>query len=315
MKIGRKKAPPAPEGRRRPQNMQSQTPAAFSYYSRRSQSVTPEQRRRNFQTPDVLSRKQLAASANFARQRFGLIIVAVAVLIAFANTLRVSTHAKIDSLNEPAASFLLHDEKAYEAAASRYLASSVWNGNKLTVNTGAVAARLQQDFPELTSVSVALPLVGHRPVVYIRTAAPRLLLTTTNGQSFVVDENGKALIAASRVADLAALKLPVINDESGISLSEGKTVLSSSSVSFIRIVLSELSAQNIRPERITLPAGTSELDVYPVGTSYFVKFNFQSETALQQAGTYLATAARLKEQGITPNQYIDVRVDGRAYYK
>jgi hypothetical protein len=315
MKLGRKKAPATPEGRRRPQNVPSQTPAAFSYYSRRSESVTPQQRRRNFQTPDMLSRKQLAASASFARQRFGLIIVAIAIVVALANTLRVSPHAKVDSLNEPAASFLLHDQQTYEAAANRYLSASIWNGNKLTVATDSIAVRLQEDFPELTSVNIALPLVGHRPIVYVRTAAPRLLLTTTNGQSFVVDENGRALIAASRVLNLSALKLPVVNDESGIRLTEGKTVLSGPSVSFMRVVLSELAAQNVTPQRITLPAGTSELDVYPTGVTYFVKFNFQSETGLQQAGTYLATAARLKEQGITPGQYIDVRVDGRAYYK
>ena len=314
MKLGRKKAPATPPARRRPERT-SQTPAAFSYYSRRSESLTPQERRRNFQTPDVLTRKQLASTANFARQRFGLVIVALAVVIAAGNTLRLSPHAKVDSLNEPAASFLLHDQKAYESAANRYLSESVWNGNKITVNTDAVAAKLQKDFPELTSVSIALPLVGHRPVVYIRAAAPRLLLTTNSGQSFVVDENGKALIAAARVANIAALKLPVVDDESGIRLTEGSTVLSSSSVSFMRIVLAELAAQQVHTQRLTLPAAASEFDVYPVGEPYFVKFNMQSDSALQQAGAYLATIGRLKEQGITPTQYIDVRVDGRAYYK
>jgi hypothetical protein len=142
-----------------------------------------------------------------------------------------------------------------------------------------------------------------------------LLLTTTSGQSFVVDENGKALIAAARVPDLAALKLPVVNDESGIRLTEGKTVLSGSAVSFMRVILAELSAQNVSMQRLTLPAATSELDVYPIGVQYYVKFNLQSQTALQQVGTYLATIEKLREQGITPAQYIDVRVDGRAYYK
>lgn len=313
MNFGRKKEPATPPGRRRP-DRSAQAPAAFSYYSRRSQSITPEERRRSFQTPEV-TREQLAATARFARQRFGLIIVAIAMAIALVNSLRLSPHSKVDSLNEPAASFLLHDQKTYEAAANRFLASSIWNGNKLTANTDSVASKMQNDFPELRSVTIALPLVGHRPVVYIRAAAPRLLLTTTSGQSFVVDENGKALIAAPRVPDLNALHLPVVDDESGLGLSEGKTVLSGSSVSFIRIVVAELAAKHVQVQRLTLPAAASELDVYPAGTSYFIKFNMQSETALQQAGTYLATAHRLQEQGVAPNQYIDVRVDGRAYYK
>ncbi|MEO6513516.1 MAG: hypothetical protein ABIR37_02390 [Candidatus Saccharimonadales bacterium] len=315
MKFGRKKTPVTPAGRRRPESTRGQTPAAFSYYSRRSESLTPQERRRSFQTPEVLSRKQLASTARFARQRFGLVIVAIAAVVALGNTVRLSPNSKVDSLNEPAASFLLHDQKTYETAANRYLAHSIWNGNKMTINTDAVTANLQRDFPELSSASLALPLVGHRPIIYIRAAAPRLLLTTTSGQSFVVDENGKALIAAARVPDLAALKLPVVNDESGIRLSEGKTVLSSAAVSFMRVVLAELSAQNVPVQRLVLPSATSELDVYPANVPYYVKFNLQSETALQQVGTYLATAGKLKEQGIAPSQYIDVRVDGRAYYK
>lgn len=313
--LGRKKTPATPPGRRRPDSRQNQAPAAFSYYSRRSQSLTPESRRRNFQAPDVLSRKQLTTTANFARQRFGLVVVALAVIIALGNTLRLGATSKVESLNEPTASFLLHNEKTYEAAVNRYLDSSIWNGNKLTVNTTAVSTHLQHDFPELTSVSVALPLVGHRPVVYIRAAAPRMLLMTTSGQSFVIDENGKALIAGARLPNLATLKLPVVSDESGITITEGKTVLSSSAVSFIQIVLAELSAQQVALQRLTLPAATSEVDVYPSGVPYYVKFNMQSDTALQQTGTYLATLARLREQGITPAQYIDVRVDGRVYYK
>jgi hypothetical protein len=314
MKFGRKQEPVTPPGRRRPAR-NSGAPAAFSYYSRRSETVTPKERRRSFQTPDVLSRKQLTNTARFASQRFGLVIVFLAVLVALGNTLRLSDHAKIDSLNEPAASYLLHDQQTYEAAASRYLAASTWNGNKLTINTDAVADKMRHDFPELTSVSIALPLVGHRPVVYIRAAAPRLILATKSGQSFVVDENGKALVAAARVPDLDALKLPVISDDSGLALSEGATVLSSSSVSFIGDIVAQLAASSVSFQRLTLPTAASELNVYPKDAPYFIKFNLQSGTAVQQSGTYLATIAKLREQGITPAQYVDVRVDGRAYYK
>ncbi len=66
---------------------------------------------------------------------------------------------------------------------------------------------------------------------------------------------------------------------------------------------------------MTLPVGTSELDVRLAGQPYSVKFNLESGTARQQAGTFLATESKLKSQNVTPAEYIDVRVDGRAYYK
>jgi hypothetical protein len=64
-----------------------------------------------------------------------------------------------------------------------------------------------------------------------------------------------------------------------------------------------------------LPAGTSELDVHLAGQPYFVKFNLNNNDPRQQAGTFLAAIANLQKNHITPAQYIDVRVDGRAYYQ
>ena len=66
---------------------------------------------------------------------------------------------------------------------------------------------------------------------------------------------------------------------------------------------------------MVLPVGTSELDVKLTNQPYTVKFNLESGTARQQAGTFLATQAKLQSQNVTPGQYVDVRVGGRAYYK
>ena len=64
-----------------------------------------------------------------------------------------------------------------------------------------------------------------------------------------------------------------------------------------------------------MPAAENELDMYLTGQSYYVKFNLADSSPLQEVGTFLAVRQNLQQQGITPSQYIDVRVDGRAYYK
>jgi hypothetical protein len=66
---------------------------------------------------------------------------------------------------------------------------------------------------------------------------------------------------------------------------------------------------------MSLPSNANELDIQIAGQPYEVKFNLHSDKAREQAGTYLATIASLQKQGITPSKYIDVRVDGRAYYQ
>jgi len=80
----------------------------------------------------------------------------------------------------------------------------------------------------------------------------------------------------------------------------------------------QLRAQNVSIKAMTLPAASSELDVYIGGTSYFVKFNLQDindSAANIQSGTFLALKKHLAEQNKTPSQYIDVRLEGRAYYR
>jgi hypothetical protein len=66
---------------------------------------------------------------------------------------------------------------------------------------------------------------------------------------------------------------------------------------------------------MTLPPAASELDVQIVDQPYFIKFNLENDDPRQQVGTYIATQAYLTSQHITPAHYIDVRVDGRAYYE
>lgn len=247
--------------------------------------------------------------------RFGLIIVILAVVLGGLNMLRLAPNARVESLNEPAASYVLHSQSTYQEAAERALSSSLLNGNKFTISTSHVEQQLMDEFPELSHVHIAIPLVGHRPIVYLRASEPVLLLATPGGQTYLVDENGRALATATQIRHLATLNLPVVHDESGISVDVGKPVLSRATALFIDEVVSQFAAKQIAVAQYKLPAGTSELDVYPEGKPYYVKFNFQHDTAVQQAGTYFAVAQNLESKGITPAEYVDVRIDGRAYYK
>ncbi len=312
MKLKRKKPPEQP-GRRRPTD-DRRSAGAFSYYSQRSQSVE-RTRRRSAAEPVEAPKRDWSQYWSFARQRFGLIIVTIVALVCLVNTLRLNSDAKIESLNGTASGYLLHSKQEYETSAEELLGKSALNGNKLTVNTAKFEAEMKERYPELFSVQVALPLAGHRPTVYIRIAEPSFVLVGSSSQSFVIDENGVALIPTVNVLNLSDLKLPVIKDESGLVLEQGKTILSSSSVSFISIILAQLEANNVPVSRLVLPATASELDAFITGKPYYVKFNLQSKNPTQEVGSYIATAKQLQKQGTNPGEYIDVRVEGRAYYK
>jgi hypothetical protein len=248
----------------------------------------------------------------FWLQRAGLLILVVAVLVSVVNILSLSGQAKIIRLG--ASGQLLRPTADYETAADQILATSVWNRNKITANTGQVSRQLLAHFPELTAASITVPLLAHQPLVYITPAQPRLVLIAADG-AFLVSDSGKAVLSAPTPAALNQPKLPTVTDQSGLQAHVNSQVLPSRSVRFIQTVVAELAAKQVAVSGLDLPAGSSELDAHLSGLPYLVKFNLQSDDARGESGTYLATAAQLHRQSVTPAQYIDVRVTGRAYYK
>jgi cell division septal protein FtsQ len=250
--------------------------------------------------------------AQIAR-RAGVLLLVVAIIASLVNILSVSPSAKIEPLTSGSAnSAFLRGRAEYQAAADKLLAGSIWNRNKITINTGQISRQLVAQFPELSSASVTLPLLAHRPVVYVQPSQAALVIAANNG-AYVIDQNGRALMPSSNLP--TANKLPQVVDQSGLQINTGRQVLTSDDVIFIQTVLAELAAKHVQVSSMVLPAASRELDVYIAGKPYFVKFNLANDNARQQAGTYLATVAELGRQHTAPKRYIDVRVDGRAYYK
>ena len=281
----------------------------FSYGSRRSDI--------ELNTGRTTERDERAASRK-AKQLFrktGLAILLLAVIISAVNILSLSSKPKVLPLGNSKQYAFLNDSSVYETYASQTLKSSVWNLNKVTVNTSDVSQKLINRFPELSSASLTVPLLSHRPIIYVQPAEPVLVIKARNG-AFVVADTGKALLRANTTDELAKYKLTILDDQSGLKLQVGKQALRSDDVQFIQTVIKELNAKQYTVSGLTLPASSSELDVQLTGQPYVIKFNLQSsDTAREQAGTYLAMIDNLKKQNQTPAQYVDVRVSGRAYYQ
>lgn len=309
MRLRRKQ--PAPEMvRRRSLASRQAPPSAFSYYTQRSERRENTGRGQLPETP--------AASKGLMQvvlQRFGLVVLLIVIMGALINGLSLSTDPRVIPVVSVDSRVFLHTTQAYQQGAQEILAGSVWNRSKLTINTDSVAQKMKQEFPELDQVSLALPFLGHRPLIYVQPSQPALLLSSTSG-AYVVDEHGKALLATTHLPATVKLDLPLVSDQSGVAVHEGQQVLTSDSVAFIQAVVQQLKAHNTAIDSLTLPPAASELDVRLSGQSFYIKFNLHAskDDARQQAGTFIAVWKKLQSQHITPAHYIDVRVDGRAYY-
>ena len=302
-----KSVPIASPGRQRLSRHAAERPSAFSYYSRRSDELQMTGR----QIARTETAEHARAASRYWRQRFGLATLLITSLGCLIYVSTLSTQPRVIIITSSSGAAVLQDQQVYAAAATKILESSVLNRNKITVSTNSLADHLAAQFPEIDSIHVGLPLLTHRVTITISNAQPVLILATANG-SYALDAGGTALLTG---AQLASLNLPLVTDDSALKVSLRHQALSSDNVNFILTVMTQLQARKLVVDSLTLPAGTSELDVRLKGQPYFIKFNLASNSSRQQVGTLLALYDSLQSQAQTPGQYIDVRVDGRAYYK
>jgi hypothetical protein len=209
---------------------------------------------------------------------------------------------------------LLKPKQIYEQRAKQLLSNSISSSTKLTINTAAIAGKMEQDFPELGSVSITLPVIGHQPTVYIEAATPAAVLNEPTG-AYVISNTGTGLEPIA-VSEASTTSLPIVNGQDSQTIKVGKAVLPRTDITFLQLIVAQFGAAHLPIQSSSLPAKSEELDVQIVGQPYYVKFNLSDFVdAKQQIGTFLATHHYLVGKGETPSQYIDVRVAGRAYYK
>lgn len=316
MRLGRRNKQPVGRQRVRPEPVERPVATPLSYGSGRRRNLSEQAEEAAEQakasTSSKRSKKAKAAGAYWL-QRVGLVVLLIAVLASVINVLTLSSNPKITILGEDGGS-LLQPTDVYQKAATEYLADSALNKNKITIDASEVSRRMEAAFPELADVSVTVPLLAHRPVVYIEPTQPGLILQASNG-IFLIDTRGKAVLKGGSIGDFGSQDTPVVTDMSGLEVARNKSALPAEDVSFIQEIQTQLAAKQFKITSITLPPAASQIDVALEGQPYIVKFNLQSDTARQQAGTFLATINRLQQDKVTPAQYVDVRVNGRAYYQ
>ncbi|HEV2403261.1 MAG TPA: hypothetical protein VGS08_03610 [Candidatus Saccharimonadales bacterium] len=303
-------------GRRRNTSPSSPDKAnVFSYYANRS--VYSEKLRRKAEAKLEATSVRRSPNALSPQKRLLGSTVLVVVLVAMAINIRLSSDPKIVIVDNAGSHAFLQNSDIYQAAAHKLLRKSILNTNKITVSASYITQQLRAEFPELTVASMTIPFFGTHPTVYILPAVPDLILqeedSASHVQQFVLDDTGRAL-GVLTTSTLQRPNVPAVIDQSGFSVHVGQLSLPDTSVSFITGVAGELAAEHVPVSLYTLlGGGASELDARMSGVSYYVKFNLHGDARIE-VGDYLAVKQQLDKSHTVPTQYIDVRVDGRAYY-
>jgi hypothetical protein len=240
-------------------------------------------------------------------------LASLAIVMCFGYVLTLNSNINLMNLNTPD-NPLLREEQVYEQAAKDMLAGSITAKTKISFNKDNFIKAMRIKFPELSKVDVTLPLMGHRPIVKIGSNRPIVALENDQAQLFVLDRQGRALMRLDNPQQPAQMGLLVLKDQSTTPVKLGQAVITEQDAGFIAELLSQLAEKNIKITELTLPAIANELQIKVEGKPYIVKFNTTTD-ARQSTGALIAIKEKLEKENKTPAEYIDLRVEEKAYYK
>lgn len=191
------------------------------------------------------------------------------------------------------------------------IASQAWLLDKT-----ALARAIQKQHPEVAGVDISsgqpwqaavrVNLVFRRPVFIWRDVSKKDQFIDSRGVLF--DKNYDRTIDTK--------KLVRIEDESGVVLEAGNSVLTANLISFVGQLHSQLPAvfDGKSVSRVIVPRSTREVQIQISGKPYLIKFNSSRDLAVQ-VGELTTLLAFLKRESVVPASYIDLRVADKVFYK
>ena len=190
-------------------------------------------------------------------------------------------------------------------------ADKISNHTKLSFNQNGLVSAIKQQFPELSTVNLSLPIISQTPSLKLKVSKPTFFMTDSTG-TYVIDDQG--VVVGKSLSLPSIMGLINITDQSGFKLQPGKAAMSTTTITFINGLLLQCQSAKVPVASITLPNIGPELDLITKDQPYYVKFYSTGDLATQ-AGQFLATRHQLIQTHVTPSQYLDVRVSGKVYYK
>ncbi len=278
---------------------------SFHYSARRTESDRQFDRQEVMDEPEKRPKKQAKEKWQLRIRRFGLL--AVVLLLLWINFLPGS----VTVMNPQALDADPNDVRTF---AQNEAKKSLLNKSKLTLKRDDLSRAIKDHYVGFSDVDVSSDLFGKNIVLDITSSRPAVLLST-GSNIYIVGQDGVALAEANKKkASFDSSSVPLVQDQSAISIEVGKQALSTEQVTFIEEVAYQLETGGLPIATMILLPGGGELQVRFGKVNYYGKFSMY-EDARKSSGTFLAMKAESDKSGPKPQEYIDVRIPERAYIK
>ncbi len=206
---------------------------------------------------------------------------------------------------------------------SSFLLSSVSKHSVLNQSWSLSRQELRNDlitrYPEVQAVDFkVLNPISTNMQAALQFRKPAFLWQDVSRQQRFVDDQG--VLFSNNYSDAKLKDLIIIQDDSGLVLDSGNTAVGRTTAKIIGELPSKLTTVKVVGskktgiDKVVIPKSTRELRVYPKGAGYFVKITTSRgvEDQIKELDSLMKYLAGKK---IIPSQYVDVRLEGKAFYK
>ena len=239
------------------------------------------------------------------RRKLGAFFVVLAIFISLISIFLFQFISKVSVVSNESKSQSL---SKYEKSVEEYLNINPSERILSNLNKNALLESLQKDYPEVLSISDIKfnGLTSYKIYLNFRKPVASWLV---DGKEFFVDSEGVSF----NVNNFEKPSLNII-DDSGAIVSNGKNVASSSFFSFIGKLVSAANKQGLEVSKIRIPPlSLRQVEVSVKGVSYFARMS-TADSAEGQIINFKKAIEYFITHKISPN-YIDLRIEGRGYYK
>ena len=239
------------------------------------------------------------------RRKLGAFFVILAIFISLISIFLFQFISKVSVVSNESKSQNL---SKYEKSVEEYLNINPSERILSNLNKNALLESLQKDYPEVLSISDIKfnGLTSYKIYLDFRKPVASWLV---DGKEFFVDSEGVSF-------NINNFEKPSLNiiDDSGAIVSNGKNVASSSFFSFIGKLVSAANKQGLEISKIRIPPlSLRQVEVSVKGVSYFARMS-TADSAEGQIINFKKAIEYFITHKISPN-YIDLRIEGKGYYK
>ncbi|MFO0970758.1 MAG: hypothetical protein U0520_00190 [Candidatus Saccharimonadales bacterium] len=269
----------------------------------RQQSVTQRQQ----------DRKKLLAR-RIVRNRT-LALVGLCLIVALGYRMQI-TRVQLRSNASTKLTTELADQ--YQASILRAYHEHTVLGQSWLLDEAGLKSAITKQYPEIQwlEVSQTAPISAALKVD-VRFRKPVFVWKDVSNTQQFVDANG-VLFSRNLDPSVQINRLTQIEDQSGVALDAGASVLSTQLIQFIGQLHNQIPSVygggDVKVSRVIVPRSTREVQVQLSSQAYIVKLS-STRPLPEQVGELGSLLGYLKAKNITPAEYIDLRTPHKAFYK